>query len=230
MIVVDLVALAAVAYRVAKRRFTRAEWALLAIIAVNWAVVAAQINVCDHKLLPLKRYWAQSAVLALGWCAWGTLAFSEWLARRFAPAKFLLPLAVALFAANDLVMLAKSHLPGSRRHAYVQACDWAVERIRADWDGPGRDAKNLFHVANYHLPNRPCIAAHSNRLPYLLGGRADSLVRRTAKDIPDYIFDEVREIHLDDPCLRGARYRLLDQVRFGKREFALYRREKGGGK
>lgn len=229
MIVVNLIALAVVVYRMATRRFTRVEGVLLAIIVVNWMMVVAQINVGGHKLLPEKRYWAQVMVLALGWFAWGVRQASAGLAQKFAPAKFLLPLAVALLAANDLVILVKPHLPVGRRHAYVQACDWAEARIRADWDGPARDATNVFHIANYHLPNRPCIDAHSNRLPYVLGGRADSLVKQSAVDIPDYIFDEEREIDLRDRYLRGTTYRLLDRVKFGKRTFALYRRETGGG-
>jgi len=227
MIVVNLVALATVTYRICKRKFSRFEWILLAIIAINWIMVAAQINICDHKLLPEKRYWAQSSTLAIGWFVWGIMQFSAWLSPKIRAAKWLLPLLAGMLAVNDMAMLAKPHIPVGRRYAYVKACDWAAERIRADWDGPKRDETNLFRNENYHEPNRPCIDAHSNRLPYVLGGRADALVKQSKIDIPDYIFDEDREIDLADKHLRGAKYRLLDKVQFGKYKFSLYRRDTG---
>lgn len=225
MIVVNIVALAVVIYRICKREFSGLEWLLLAVIAINWAMVTAQINVCDNRLLPEKRYWAQSSTLAIGWFVWGVMRLSQWLSPKIHAAKWLLPLLAGLLAANDIVILAKAHFPVGRRHAYVQACDWAAERIRADWDGPKRDEKNVFRIENYHLPNRPCIDAHSNRLPYIVGGRADALVKVSPIDIPDYIFDEDRDIDLKDKHLRGAKYRLLDKVQFGKYKFSLYRRD-----
>ena len=125
-------------------------------------------------------------------------------------------------------MLVKPHIPGSRRYAYLQAVDWAAEKIRADWKGPAMDEHVKYLSSNYRHPNRPVVCAHTPRLPYVLNGRrslhSDESVYDIL-DIPDYICDEEGKIDLAAEWLHGAKYELMDRLAIGKRTFALYRRK-----
>ena len=56
MIAVGILALIAVVWRIRIRVFTRAETALLALVAGNWVMIWAQINVSDGVLFPEKRF------------------------------------------------------------------------------------------------------------------------------------------------------------------------------
>lgn len=228
MIVFLVIAALAIAYRLAKGLFTRQEAIVLAVFLVNFLFVFLQSAVCDSVWMPEKRYFIQAGVLLLGWTAWGVFAFSRAAARKFPPAKFAFPVLVVAFALLEVAMLVKPVIPGSRRHAYLAALDWAKERIAADWHGPADDAPEriAFCPGEYRDTRRPVVHAHTARLPYLLGGRNDSVSRRFADDAPDYIFDEEREINLTAFADKSARYELMDKVTFGKRTFALYRRKK----
>lgn len=226
MIVVFALAAVAVAMRLATRRFTRAEGILLAVVLLNYLVLAGQMLGCYGLRCfeaPESRYWYQSGVLLLGWAAWGLSEASRWASRRFAAARFLLPLAVAAFAAIDVAMLVKPHVPGSRRNAYLRACDWAEARIRADWKGPSADEGLLYDDVEYHLPWRPTVLAHTGLLPYRLHGRRADYGRFGAVDLPDYVVDEERKVELPPE----GRYELMEKARFGRRTFALYRRTDG---
>ncbi len=229
MIVVFALAAVAVAWRLATRRFTRAEWLLLGIVLLNYLVLAGQMLGCfgfRYYLPPETRYWYQSGVLALGWAVWGLSEASRWASRRCAAARFLLPLAVAVFAAIDVGMLVKPHVPGSRRNAYLRACDWAEARIRADWKGPAADEGFLYDDAEYHSPGRPAVLAHTGLVPYRLGGRQADYGKFGAVDLPDYIVDEERKVEFPPE----GRYELMEKMRFGRRTFALYKRVDGAVK
>lgn len=226
MIALAVIALIAIFYRLKCRAFTRAEGVLLALIAANLLLIWAQIAIKDHATFPEKRYWVESFILLLGWSAWGIVAFCKSsFARRIPFVRFLLPLIIALFAINDLVMCIKPRIPVGRRHAWVAACDWAEERIRADWRGPAKDEKDVFSTRQYHHPNRPCVAGHTARIAYLLNGRVASINEFGKLDKPDYICKEESKIGK-----LGAEYELMDRVQFGKRRFALYRNRGEGVK
>lgn len=224
MIAVIVIAAVAIAYRVKARLFTKAEFALLAIFAVNLTMVELQIAICDHCAFPEKRYWVQAGVLLSGWAAWGVHRLSAALATRFRPARHILPAAVACLAIVEIVMIMKPHIPLSRRHAHLQAVEWAADRIREDWKGPAADGQMEYFDFEYRQPNRPVVRAHTARLPYVLNGRNDSLSAVFEDDTPDYICDEEGKVNLSPKTLHGAKYELMDTARFGKRTFALYRR------
>lgn len=228
MIVVFALAAVAVAWRLATRRFTPAEWVLLVIVLLNYLVLAGQMLCWGFSRFapPESRYWYQTGVLLLGWAVWALAEASRRASRHFAAARFLLPLAVAAFAAIDVAMLVKPHVPGSRRHAYLQACDWAEARIRADWKGPAADRDFLYDDAEYHSLGRPAVVAHTGLLPYRLGGRHADYGKFGPIDLPDYIVDEERKVELPPE----GRYELMEKARFGRRTFALYRRVDGGPK
>ena len=223
-----VIAAVAIAYRVKARLFTKAELAVLAVFIVHLAMVELQISICDHSPFPEKRYWVQAGVLLLGWAAWGIARFSAMLSSRFRPARYLLPAAVACLAAVEVAMIAKPHVPFSRRYAHLRAVDWAEERIRADWKGPSKDSGIEFIVSEYRQPNRPIVRAHTARLPYVLDGRNDSVSMAFEDDTPDYICDEEGKVDVVSESLHGARYELMDKARFGRRTFALYRRVREG--
>ena len=224
MIMLTIIALAAIAYRVYTRQFSKLELALLIVFLGNVGFVALQCGV-SFSHLPEKRYWIQSAVLLLGWAVWGIRQVAEFASARMKYAKHTMSAIVIVFALVALGMIFKSKVPGSRRYAYVKASDWAEQKIRADWKGPVRDCGDYTSPGEYHLPNRPIVQAHSNRLPYKLGGRDDSCSGWYEDDTPDYLFDEEKEIDLAAKNLYGAKYDLMDKLTIGKRTFALYRRK-----
>ena len=223
MIVVFVLALAAVAWRIKTRRFTKAEAVLLAFAVATYLFVLAQsvASLWNYGLVfPEARYWIQVGVLFLGWAAWGIDELSKSLSKRFAPARWLLPLVVAVFAAIDVAMLVKPHVPGARRNAYLRACDWAEEKIRADWHGPTNDPRIVYTDMEYRLPYRPAVMAHTGLLTYRLRARFALPYHFGRVDLPDYIFDEEKKIEI--PYI--GRYELVGRVAFGKRTFALYKR------
>ena len=227
MIVLMLIAVAAVVWRLATKRFTAAEWILLVIGALTYLVLAGQMLGCwglKYYEPPEMRYWIQAGVLWLGWTAWGLLEVSRLVAERWwKPARFLLPLVVAVFAAIDFAMLVKPHVPGSRRWAAVVACDWAAKVIRADYKGPARDAESVYSDVEYHEAKRPVVRAHTGRLAYLLNGREGSPSKFGAIDLPDYVFDECHKVKLPE----GAKYEFMQRfVAPGRKPFELYRRVK----
>ena len=225
MIVLMLIAVAAVAWRIATKRFTAAEWILLAIAALNHVVLTGQIMFESGSFVlghPEQRYWIQSGVLFLGWAAWGLSEASRLVAQKWSPAKFLLPLVVAVLVAIDVAMLVKPHVPGSRRNAYLRACDWAEEKIRADYRGPAKDAEWVYSDEEYHEAKRPVVGAHTGLLAYRLNGRQGSPGKFGAIDLPDYVVDEDKKLRFP----KGASYELMDRLRIGKRPFSLYRRVK----
>ena len=225
MIVLLVIAVAAIAWRIATKRFTAAEGIVLAIAVLNYLVLAGQMLGCygfKNYDPPEMRYWIQSGILFFGWAAWGLLEVSRFVAQKWRPAKFLLPLVVAVLAAIDVAMLVKPHVPSSRRNAYLRACDWAEEKIRADYKGPAKDAAWVYGDQEYHDEKRPALVAHTGLLAYRLNGRHASPGKFGAIDLPDYVFDEDKKIRLP----AGASYELMDRVSFGKRSFSLYRRVK----
>ena len=152
MTVAIVIALLAIAYRVKMRLFTKAELAVLSVFIANWVTIELQISICDHVPFPERRYWVQAGVLLMGWTAWGVYRLSSALSSRFRPARYVLPAMVACFAAIEIAMIVKPHVPGSRRYAYLRAVDWAEEKIRDDWKGPAMDEGMEYSNRNYRHP------------------------------------------------------------------------------
>lgn len=222
MIGVLIVAAGAMAWRIRKGLFTRAEAVVLAVFAVNWLMIELQIAICDHRPCPEKRYWVQAGVLLSGWAVWGVREIVRALSRRVPAMKLVLPLVVCGFAVFELGMLLKPHIPFSRRHAYLAACAWAAERIRADWKGPDRDGEPQYTDAEYVDGRRPSLFSHTARLPYVLGGRQASHLPPALVEVPDYLVDE-EPIDFEVRELRGLRFERLETLDIGSRKFAIYR-------
>ena len=206
--------LLAAGYRIRKGLFTKAEWLVLCIWLGHFALEELQLIANLHHWRYDPRYFRPADFLTWGWAAWGAV---NWWRRAKWPLVALL-VATCVF---DAVLVIKPMLPFGRRGAYVRACDWAVERIRADWRGPARDATNVWSLAEYHLPNRPVVEAHVARVPYLLNGRPALLTDFGAIDWPDYWIIDTRR---DDPPPQG-RFDLVDTYRRGRYTFELYRRK-----
>jgi len=202
----------------------RRVWIGLGILlAANLLVLSGQTFVSFWKwrhlgstewLFPEARYFLQGFVLLIPLIPMALL--------RFRHGRKLLVVLLAALAIHAGAFLAKAHVPGARRHQYVSACDWAVERIRADYRGPRTDAEPFFTWFEYHPLARPCVEAHVTRVPYLLGGRGASLVASGVLDIPDYIVDEPHRVNRDWWCV--AEYEKLAEKKFGKRDFVIYKR------
>lgn len=223
MIALLAIAALAIAYRIKTRRLTRAEGILLAVFAIVYVTIALQMAICDHKAYADMRYWGQGGTVLLGYAAWGLLELGKAWSGKSGLAKCLMPAVTGLFAVYLLVMVFKAQIPGSRRHANMAACDYAVERIRADWQGPTADETGIFKIGEYHQPNRPVVRAHTARVAYLLGGRKESVRHFGAADLPDYIFEDRRKLKFDD-LVRAQDYQLIEEPEFEGRRFAFYRR------
>lgn len=218
MIVFSIFSLGAVAYRLRKGLFNRIEGALLAVALGSFLVITLQ-RCLEHGHLRLAmpewRYVAQASVLLYGWGVWGLLQLPMRLRC------FVLPALVALLATYHTVMIAKAHVPFGRRAAFVQASEWAIEKIRADYRGPMQDDKKVFSIKEYHRPRRPIVHGHNPRIGYLLGGRDESLTIFGAADRPDYWVTG----HHDELFVRDD-YDLMDTFVFGKRRFELLRHKR----
>lgn len=217
-----IVAVGAIAWRIRRGLFTRAEAVVLAVFAVNWLVIELQIAICDHRPCPEKRYWVQAGILLSGWAVWGVRELVRTLSRRVPVLKQALPLIVCGFAAFELGMLLKPHIPLSRRHVHLAACAWAAERIQADWKGPRHDEESHYVDAEYVDGRRPRLFAHTARLPYVLGGRLASYLPPALVEVPDYLVDE-EPVDFDDEAMRDLRFERLETLDVGSRKFAIYR-------
>ena len=238
MIGIVLLALVVLVYRIKARLFTRQEAALLAVVLIPVLMTVAQ-SLAESKFtrlsLPEMRYWWQATIPLFGYAVWGLekcfsgkLKVSEFVKRSELKHSKLstrtLLLIISLFALYDGIMLVKAHVPVGRRNAYIRVCKWAEERIRSDWKGPAEDKSVAHYDFEYRSLKRPIVQAHTARLPYILGGRNNSVGDHFADDTPDYICDEEKNINLAARGLHGAKYELMDKCQIGKRKFALYRR------
>lgn len=204
----------------------RRVWIAIGVaLSANFILVLAQTVVAAWKwrhnvpmswMLPEIRYYLQGFVLLLPLIP---MVLLRWRHGK----KVLIALLIALFA-HAGAFLAKAHVPGARRHAYVSACNWAVEQIRSDYRGPRSDSEPFFTQHEYHPLARPCVDAHVTRVSYLLGGRGASLAGCGLKDIPDYIVDEPHKVNRDWWAV--ADYEKLAERKFGKRDFVIYKRVK----
>lgn len=210
----------ALGYRVYRyrREIARGEWALVAVVAVNFLAVILQ-NSFENGRFRLcfaeDRYVLQACSLLFPWGVWMILRF-RWIS-------LLLPGAVAALVIFQSVMTVKSHFPVGRRSAFIAAADWAVGRIRADYRGPASDEKKFFSLRTYHRQNRPVVHGHTARVGYLLNGRDEEMKKFGKVDLPDYWVTGGHDENF--PAIRG-RYELLDAKEFGKRKFEIYRRKR----
>lgn len=199
---------------------------LFSLLAVNFLILFAQTVVSlwqwRHSMptwwwfVPEVRYFVQGFVVLI--------PLIPMVALKFRFGKALLALLVAALTVHAAVFLVKAHVPGARRCQYVAACDWAAERIRADYGGPKADATPFFSWLEYHPLSRPCVDAHSARVAYLVGGRGASLAGCGLADIPDYIVDEPHKANRE--WWQYADYEELAARTFGKRKFIIYKRIK----
>ena len=215
-IALTVLSLVVAAYRIRKGLFTRMEWFLLCLWLGQFALEGAQLLVKFHHFRYDPRYFRPASFLSWIWLAWGV---SAW----WGKVKWYALSALAVGCIYDAVMVIKPNLPFGRRGAYVRACDWAVERIRADWKGPDRDQAPVFSLREYHTPYRPVVQAHVARVPYLLNGRQALLTDFGKTDYPDYWIIDVKR---DYPPPKDG-FELLDTYRRGKFTFELYRCRKG---
>jgi len=202
----------------------RRVWIVLgAVLAVNFLILLAQSVVSFWPwrhlapvswLFPETRYFVQGFVVLI--------PLIPVVALKFRFGKALLALLVVALTVHAAVFLVKAHIPTARRHQYVEACDWAVERIRADYRGPKADAKPFFSWLEYHPLSRPCVESHTARVAYELGGRWASLAGCGFADIPDYIVDETSRVNR--VWWQFADYEVLAERTFGKRDFIIYKR------
>jgi len=203
---------------------SKRNWILLIVLlAANYLILLAQSLVSLYKyapnvwvILPETRYFLQSLIIFIPLIPLAALKFKQ--------GRKILAVLLTALVVHAVVFLVKAHVPGARRHASIAACNWAVEQIRADYKGPKRDAEPFFVWLEYHPLSRPCVEAHVTRVSYLLGGRGASLDGNGLVDIPDYLVDETKKINPD--FFKLAKYEILAEKNFGKRDFVIYKRVK----
>lgn len=209
--VLPLIALGVVAWRLRRRELSQEEVAVAAVAIISLGVVFLQSLIADY-VIPEGRYYKQIGTLLVPWTVWAAL--------RLKYGRRILIGLIAILAVYHGVMFAKPHMPGTRRKAYVSACEWAAELIRRDWHGPSRDEAATFSVRDYHLPHRPCVHGITPRLAYLVGGRDESLHVFGEIDRPDYWLTG----RFDDE-FRAEDYALMGEFTSGRYRFSLYRRK-----
>lgn len=217
-----LLSFAVVFYRFKKRLLTKAEVVLMLIWAGHFVLEELQV-VAAHSghFYYDARYLRPAEFLLWGELAWALVHVRE-IFPRIRPRIFLIPFLLLLL--YNAVMLVKPRFPVGRRGAYVAACDWAAEKIRADYQGPRKDAESVFSLGRYRVPDRPVVDCHSARLPYLVGGRSngnDEDEKTAMLDQADYWIQDLRT---DDPP--GEGWELMGTFKRGKYELPLYRRVK----
>lgn len=211
--VLTLIGLVIAAYRIRKGLFTRLEWFVLIGWLVHFGLEEIQMIGEWHRFKYDPRYFRPVDFVTWGWAAWG-------LGKWWSCVKWLALFGLIAALVYDGVMLAKPNIPGSSRAGKVAACDWAADRIRADWQGPAETDNNPFDLEEYHVKGRPLVWAHVARVPYLLGGCLGPLPAPGRPNNPDYWIDDIDK---EDPPTFG--YVLLDTFKYGRREYRLYRRE-----
>lgn len=217
-----ILGLAVGAYRFRHRLLTRAEWMLLAIWAGHF-LFELVIMYAEHGFFRYEaRFFRPTGFLTWFWLAWGVARAWQSGGRVLRRG---LVLALALLVTYDVVMLTRARIPRSRRNAYAAACDWAAERILADWKGPSCDTNFVFTLGEYRTNRRPVIDCYSARIPYLVGGRSNGMDDDVADlvrelDRPDYWIQDLRR---DEPPT-GPEWELMDTFTRGKYTFPLYRR------
>lgn len=221
MIALALFSIAVILWRLKWRRASRAEVLLAGLVLMNFLVVFAQEKFGGVHPFPEARYYNQTYLLLYPWGIWGVLQLMSKVKRI--NARICLGVVFGVFAIYDGVMLIKAHLPVGRRSAYEASIQWALPKIAADWQGPKRDELSVMNGKDYHTPYRPVVAAHSARLPYLLGGRDSIFWAYEKEDVADYWFSDIRR---DEPPAKG--YDLMDEFKQGKYTFQLYRRKRKG--
>lgn len=216
-----ILSLAVAAYRIRKRLFTRPEWILLALWVAHFLFELAVMYGEYMRFRFEPRFFHPAEFLIWFYLAWG--AIELW--KRGGFRRLLLCAALTLIVAYDVVLLVRPKIPGCRRNAHAGACEWAAEKILADWKGPARDSTFVFSLGEYRTNRRPIIDCHSARVPYLVGGRSngmdDGVVEQVRElDRADYWIQDLRA---DDPP-QGDEWELMDVFKCGKYELPLYRR------
>ena len=215
--VLEIISLAAIVYRIIRRQLSRAEWITVGVVVIAVSMIFVQCLVCDHSL-PERRYWNQAMLLTYPWGIWAIGRLGSF--RGFTAMRFILVL-LAGFVVYDLAYLIRVCIPGARRQIFIEACDWAVERIRSDWDGPERSEGDVFLLDNYYTPYRPYVTAHTSRVGYLVNGsRYKSRMKKLGINC-DYWFDQVF-----DKQHPPAGYEQIGIFKRGKYRFELHRRPK----
>lgn len=210
--VLAVVAIAVVALRVGRREFTRAELGVAAVALLGLGLIFAQCLVADNSL-PEGRYYRQVGVLFVPW--------GVWLALRVRWGRQILCGILLALTVYHGVMFAKPHIRGTRREAYVSACNWAAELIQKDWKGGRRDPVLTYSNCQYHLPYRPCVHGITPRLGYLVGGRDEFMHVFGDVDKPDYWLTGRFDV-----AFSPEEYSLMGEFASGSRQFSLYRRKR----
>lgn len=148
---------------------------------------------------------------------WGIL-IAEILKHRFG--KMMLTGALSLMVIYNAIMFTKHLIPGSRRNANYLACDWAMEKIKADFKGD-KSAPNLFLCDEYTSGGSPVIQPISKRMTFLMGARAANPVFEE-DGVPDYIVEEDKRLKFE-PWNKDD-YILLDELQIKKRHYSLFKR------
>lgn len=200
------------ALRYKRKVITREEKILWLLWLVHFLIVAplAIYSEPHHRLDT--RY-----IKPVDCLVWG-LVLAEVLRHNFG--KWILSALLALMIIYNGIMMVKHLIPGSRRNANYLACDWAMEKIRADWKGDRSDPK-LFLCDEYTSGLSPVIKPISKRITFLMGARAASPVFEAA-GVPDYIVEEDKRLNFEP--WEKSDYLLLDTLQIKKRHYSLYKR------
>lgn len=130
---------------------------------------------------------------------------------------------LSFLVAYNCVMFTKHLVPGSRRNANLIACDWAQNKIKADWNKHDTSASKVFTINEYTSGGSPSISPISKRMNYLLGARNANAVFGKKFGTPDYIVEEDKRL-MFEPWDKED-YVLMDELQIKKRHYSLFKRK-----
>jgi hypothetical protein len=222
-------AYAVILFRIFTRRFTKAEWLLLALLIGHHALEVFQQWTGDgFRLTQLYvRYYQVIAPLAWGWTAWGLIALWKW---RKDLLGIILRVCIVAFIAevfvyNGIVRLSHEYRKGTVRDRVV-AGRHLTPYILEDYKGPKRHENFPYSTREYFTSRRPVIRndygsaiptqAFNGQIALPIGPyplEEDYYVRRLDKNVSKY------------PPLPESRYEFITEVKGSRYKWRLYRRK-----
>jgi len=230
-----ILALAVAVWRIRRRLFTVAEWALLVLFVLHFLLTQLQVAVEGVSVVGIWglfyvdwRYVNPAFFLSWGWLAWAVsqLWNRQWRIRgRVVAVRHVVLVLLSVMVVYGLRKTVRSNFPWVKRSWIVAACEHAADRINQDWKGPSRNATNEFWLSEYNSPLRPNVHGPSGRLAYLVNGCAvDKWPAESGPDkVPDYWLSS--GLSWEDLPPPGLKFTCIDSFKCGKRDYKLYRRE-----
>lgn len=228
------VAYVAIIYRIVTRRFTKAEWVLLAILVLHHALEVFQLWVGDNftiKQLP-NRYFQSIAPLAWGWTAYGLIWLWKWRKDVWGVlAKLVVIGLVAEVIGYECIRkVSHEYRKGTGRDGIVAAKKMAPY-ILEDYKGPARHENFPYMTREYYTSRRPVIKGDFGRALVAWTVRGQNALPMGPYPLKeDYFVRRLDRYHEEYPELPESQYEVMTEVQGLRYKWRLYRRKDAPGR